>query len=319
MSRAAALALTLGLALPGPLLAEAPLRTPTPLPRPAALATDTTAEAQAPSPKNPSLAAGAIGLRPESKPETVQDTASAGSPSLSPRPLPRSAGPFRLAPGSTAGVLAAAPSAPLPGPLPNAPAEAPKPIPAAMAMPKGAPAPVMPLAGSVCGIPSIRGKIIPPVRERNVGCGLENGVQVTEVAGVGLSMPITVDCNTASTLDRWVASAVKPAVGTEGGGLAKLQIAGSYTCRTRNHQSGAKISEHGRGHAVDVSGLTLKNGRTITVAGDWRDRSDGAILKRIHKAACGPFGTVLGPGSDGFHEDHIHVDTAKRRTSAYCR
>ncbi len=28
--------------------------------------------------------------------------------------------------------------------------------------------------------------------------------------------------------------------------------------------------------------------------------------------ACARFTTVLGPGSDGFHESHLHVDLAER-------
>ena len=30
-------------------------------------------------------------------------------------------------------------------------------------------------------------------------------------------------------------------------------------------------------------------------------------------SACRHFTTVLGPGSDGYHEDHVHVDLAERR------
>jgi hypothetical protein len=33
----------------------------------------------------------------------------------------------------------------------------------------------------------------------------------------------------------------------------------------------------------------------------------------LRKSACERFMTVLGPGSDGYHENHIHVDLAERR------
>jgi hypothetical protein len=33
----------------------------------------------------------------------------------------------------------------------------------------------------------------------------------------------------------------------------------------------------------------------------------------LRKSACERFMTVLGPGSDGYHENHVHVDLAKRR------
>jgi hypothetical protein len=32
----------------------------------------------------------------------------------------------------------------------------------------------------------------------------------------------------------------------------------------------------------------------------------------MRKSACGRFSTVLGPGSDGYHEDHVHVDLMER-------
>ncbi|MEI4473630.1 extensin family protein [Frigidibacter sp. MR17.24] len=173
--------------------------------------------------------------------------------------------------------------------------------------------------GFVCGVTSIRGVPIADKVEPVKGCGLSDGVRVTSVSGIALSLPAEIDCQTARTLDTWVERAVKPAVGRMGGGLARLEIAGSYTCRPRNNQPGAKVSEHGRGKAVDVSGLTLADGRVLSVSADWRAPEAGKVLRRIHDAACGPFGTVLGPGSDGFHEDHIHLDTAPRARSAYCR
>ena len=41
-------------------------------------------------------------------------------------------------------------------------------------------------------------------------------------------------------------------------------------------------------------------------------------MRAAHRAACGIFGTTLGPGSDGYHEDHLHFDTVSRG-SPYCR
>lgn len=172
--------------------------------------------------------------------------------------------------------------------------------------------------GFVCGIPSIRGKQIADRVEAVRGCGMNGGVSVTRLSGVELSTPIEVDCPTARRLNGWIEGVVLPLVGPTGGGIEGLEMAGSYNCRTRNHQPGAKISEHGKGRAVDITGLRLRDGTVLTVAEDWNDPVRGKILRMMHRAACGPFGTVLGPGSDGFHEDHLHLDTAVRR-QAYCR
>ena len=45
----------------------------------------------------------------------------------------------------------------------------------------------------------------------------------------------------------------------------------------------------------------------MNVDKDWRDA--------IRRRACARFSTVLGPGSDGYHEEHIHLDLAERRNS----
>ena len=82
---------------------------------------------------------------------------------------------------------------------------------------------------------------------------------------------------------------------------------------------GQPISEHGKGSAVDISALVLKNGVTIEVEDGWRDPVAGKVLRGVHGAACGPFQTVLGPDSDRFHRDHLHLDTADRRGRAVCR
>lgn len=172
--------------------------------------------------------------------------------------------------------------------------------------------------GSICGAGNIQGRRVAPVVSRVNGCGIEAPVEVTAVDGVRLSPSAVIDCPTAVALDRWVRTGLKPAVGKTGGGVAKLQIAGSYTCRPRNNQRGAKISEHGRGKAVDIAAVVLANGTALNIARDWRGKG-ATVLKAAHRAACGVFGTTLGPGSDGFHEDHLHFDTAAHRNGAYCR
>lgn len=185
------------------------------------------------------------------------------------------------------------------------------------AMPSPPPAVSAPVArGQLCGVAGIEGKTISPIGGGS-GCGLSDGVQVTAVSGIKLSMPIKVDCNTATAFKSWVDKGIIPAIGDFGGGVKRLEIAGSYVCRTRNHQKGAKISEHGRGKAIDLSGVMLRNGRVLTVTKDWKRTPK--IMQEIHRSACGTFGTVLGPNSDKYHFDHFHVDTARYNSGAYCR
>lgn len=68
---------------------------------------------------------------------------------------------------------------------------------------------------------------------------------------------------------------------------------------------------------MDVSGIILRDGSELTVLRDWTRTPK--VMKAVHGSACGPFGTVLGPKSDRFHQDHIHVDTARYRSGPYCR
>ncbi len=171
--------------------------------------------------------------------------------------------------------------------------------------------------GSVCGDPQIRGTTIPPIAARMNGCGLADGVQVTSVAGVKLSTPANIDCKTAKALKSWVTRGAIPAIGKRGGGLAALQVAASYSCRPRNSQKGAKVSEHGKGHAIDIGGVVLANGTAVSVLKGWGSDAHGRTFASMRKAACGPFTTVLGPGSDRFHSDHLHFDTARGR-GPYC-
>ncbi|MGB0958931.1 MAG: extensin family protein [Halocynthiibacter sp.] len=173
--------------------------------------------------------------------------------------------------------------------------------------------------GRVCGDRGIIGQKAPSIKGKMKGCGVRNPVRVTSVDGVLLSQPSLMDCNTAKTLKKWVNKGAKPAVGRLGGGLRSIKIVAHYSCRTRNSQRGAKISEHGKGKAVDIAAFGLKNGKTITVLKGWNNKHQGKILRRMHKTACGPFGTVLGPKANRFHLDHFHFDTAKHRGGSYCR
>ena len=173
--------------------------------------------------------------------------------------------------------------------------------------------------GMVCGDPEIQGEEIGRVPGRITGCGVDGAVKVRSIAGVALSRHSTMDCGQARAMKTWLNKGMKPAVNGYGGGVAQLRIAARYACRTRNNQRGGKISEHGKGRAIDIAGFQLRDGRTISVLNDWGGGKKGRILSRMHRSACGPFGTVLGPDADKFHRDHFHFDTARYRSGSYCR
>lgn len=183
----------------------------------------------------------------------------------------------------------------------------------AMIAPRAKPAkkPKVSRKGSVCGVASIKGEEIGRVTAKTKGCGIDDPVRVTSVDGVRLSQTATMDCPTALALNKWVQNGLRPAFGNAE--VVELKVAAHYICRSRNNVRGAKISEHGRGKAIDISGFVLSNGKEISVQGNFNKS-----IRKAHKAACGIFKTTLGPGSDGYHEDHLHFDTASRKGSAYC-
>jgi hypothetical protein len=173
--------------------------------------------------------------------------------------------------------------------------------------------------GAVCGDVAIQGEAIGRVRGKLKGCGLESAVRVRSVSGVKLSQSSVMDCVTAGALKSWLEKSAKPALARKGGGLKSLRVAAHYACRTRNNKTGAKISEHGRGRAIDISAFRLADGSEVTVLRGWNAKSTSKAMRQMHQGACGPFGTVLGPNADRYHRDHFHFDTARYRSGSYCR
>jgi len=172
--------------------------------------------------------------------------------------------------------------------------------------------------GQVCNDPAIQGSRIGRVPGAGA-CGIEQAVRVRSIAGITLDPRATLDCRTAAALKTWVERGVLPAVGSDGGGASSLRVVSHYACRTRNNQAGSRLSEHAYGRAVDIAGIGLRDGTEITLLTDWKSAEHGAQLSKMWRAACGPFGTVLGPEANRFHRDHFHFDTARYRSGAFCR
>lgn len=92
--------------------------------------------------------------------------------------------------------------------------------------------------------------------------------------------------------------------------IVAIETGPGYDCRHRNRLAVGKISAHGAGLAADMRSLKLADGRNLFVG-----KSLGAeklFLETLAKAACGFFSTVLGPGSDAMHQDHLHFDAETR-------
>ena len=127
---------------------------------------------------------------------------------------------------------------------------------------------------------------------------------------VALDPPVTLRCGMAEAVSEFVRSGLAPIVAGLGAPLAAVVAYNSYECRTRNRESGAKVSEHGRANALDISALKLADGRLVALADPAVPQ---AVRQRMRVAACRYFTTVLGPGADGYHTAHVHLDRIARR------
>lgn len=148
-----------------------------------------------------------------------------------------------------------------------------------------------------------------------VGCGAERPFVITALNGghVALTPAATLRCPMVRPVEAWLQNVVQPAARRYlNTSVVRLKVAASYACRSRNNKPGAKLSEHGRANALDVSAFHLADGSVVSIKGNWRDfGSSGRFLRATHSGACRHFSTVLGPDADRHHHDHLHLDLAR--------
>ena len=117
-------------------------------------------------------------------------------------------------------------------------------------------------------------------------------------------------CTMASALADWVRKDMVPLATSLGSTISDLDNFDAFECRGRNRVAGAMLSEHGKANAIDIRAIKLANGQSIGLTDRTTSRE---VRERVLHSVCARFSTVLGPGSDWYHEDHIHLDLAQRR------
>jgi hypothetical protein len=120
----------------------------------------------------------------------------------------------------------------------------------------------------------------------------------------------TLRCDMAESFAAWLRDEAVPRLKPLNSPLRTVVNEDSYECRGRNRVAGAKVSEHGKGNAIDVRGFILADRRKIVLT-DVTESKD--LREGLRDSACRRFTTVLGPGSDAYHEQHIHLDVLERR------
>jgi hypothetical protein len=157
---------------------------------------------------------------------------------------------------------------------------------------------------------------VPSRREAPViPLGPATGAPAAAFTPVSVSPPATLACPIVSELERWITNSVQPAaMRWFGAPVAEITQISAYSCRGMNGNPRANISEHAFGNALDISAFTLADGRKITVKNGWRGLpEEQGFLRDVQAAACDQFTTVLAPGSNVYHYDHMHVDLMRRR------
>jgi hypothetical protein len=149
------------------------------------------------------------------------------------------------------------------------------------------------------------------------GCGGEDLVRLEAIVladkrQVAVKPAAILRCKMAAAIADWIRSDVAPLAQNLGSTISDLDNFDSFECRGRNRVVGAQLSEHGRANALDVRAFKLANGKQISLT----DRSVPRDLREtVLHSVCARFSTVLGPGSDWYHEDHIHLDLMERRNN----
>jgi hypothetical protein len=149
------------------------------------------------------------------------------------------------------------------------------------------------------------------------GCGGEDLVRLEAVVlpdkrRVSVKPAAILRCAMASAIADWIRTDIAPLAASLGSVISDLDNFDSFDCRGRNGVLGARLSEHGRANALDVRALKLANGQSISLVDRTVSRE---VRESVLRSVCARFSTVLGPGSDGYHEDHIHLDLMERHNN----
>jgi hypothetical protein len=224
-----------------------------------------------------------------------------------PQPKPKPAATaVKPKPAPTAPPAPAPPTPPAAAPKP--PAESPPPVP-----PPPSPAELYQECQNGLRSVGVEFQALDKVKEGR--CALEGAIallSVTTPSGkVELPGHPRMLCAFGLKFGRWIAESAAPIIAAHAGApLAAIDTGPGFECRSRNGESSGKFSEHARGNAVDVVSFELTSRRRITV-GDAALAGELAVaLKGLRTSACGYFTTVLGPGSNDSHKDHLHFDLA---------
>jgi hypothetical protein len=195
-------------------------------------------------------------------------------------------------------------------------------IPDDAVLPQGRAAPSYPRTQPAYNAPAYNAPVYQPPPQRALPpLGPVRG-PTTPIQPAAVTPAATLACPMVSALDRWVSEGVQPAAlhwfGTQ---VTEIRQIGSYSCREMVGSGTSSMSEHAFGDALDIAGFTFADGRKISVKDGWHGTpEEQGFLHDVQLYACETFTTVLAPGYNIYHYDHIHVDLMRRREGYHpCR
>jgi hypothetical protein len=147
--------------------------------------------------------------------------------------------------------------------------------------------------------------------------GPQRGPSLIAAGGpVAVSPPATLACPIVSALDQWIATSVQPAaLRWFRQPVVGIKQISAYSCRGMNGDPNAHISEHAFGNALDIAEFDLADGHAVSVQYGWHGTpEEQGFLHDVQAAACDQFTTVLAPGANVYHYNHIHVDLMRRES-----
>jgi hypothetical protein len=164
-------------------------------------------------------------------------------------------------------------------------------------------------------------KALPAIRSSVCGTPAPVAVKyINHVPRVELRPAVTINCQIADALERWLRETVQPTAKQllDATVIRVVNLAG-YDCRPRYGSQEERISQHAFANAIDIAEFVTAKGEHIRLSEHWNAKDErGQFLREVHKGACGIFGTVLGPGANEAHRNHFHLDLTPRRTAAVC-
>jgi hypothetical protein len=161
-----------------------------------------------------------------------------------------------------------------------------------------------------------------PPQVSNELCRIETPVRLNAVPVptrhetiVRLTEQPILACRFAGSFGRWLGELVAPVIaGIKGTELKAIRTGPGFACRNRNRAATGKLSAHAEGLAIDIAGFELANGTTLPIKPEPGTAQDPALAV-VRTAACGWFTTILGPGTDAAHHNHLHVDIQQHGSS----